>query len=163
MTSEFFFQLKRCNFIAGKHLISQTCFCKGCPSDTGSHHPITGSHSCGTQRHAQSHGAHPANPSAEVLPTSLTAGRSHHRSAWLHGHHRKCEYKNTPIARFHFPPGLKPIIAVFACIYILLNLVYLNRSVTIVIGKFSRVCWSRQAASPMTIIYYCAIISRYNQ
>lgn len=118
MTSEFFFQLDHCHFIAGKHLISnQTCFWEGCPSDPGSHHPITGSHSCGAQRHAQSHGAHPANPSAEVLPTSLTAGRSHHRSAWLHGHHGKCEFKNTPIARFPFPPGFKPIITVFACIY----------------------------------------------
>lgn len=97
-----FLELKLFRYLPGLYyivILTQTRFWQGCPSDPRSHHQITRPHRRGSSRHAQSHGAHPANPSAEVLPTSLPAGRSHHWSAWLHGHHRKCGFQRTPITR----------------------------------------------------------------
>lgn len=63
---------------------------QGGPPHPRSHHPSFRTHRRGSERHSPCDGAHPTDPTAEVLPAAVPAGRPHHRSAGLYGHHRKC-------------------------------------------------------------------------
>ena len=69
---------------------------QGCSLDPRPHHQGSGSHCRGLTGHPQSHGAHPPDPAAEVLPAAVAARCPHHRPAWLHGHHGQC--KSQPVS-----------------------------------------------------------------
>lgn len=65
---------------------------QGGSPDPGPHHPGSGPHCRGATGNAPCDGAYPADPAAEVLPATITAGCAYSGSVGLHGHHRQCGF-----------------------------------------------------------------------